>query len=82
MDCCRDDLRQAPLQPPPWVTETSNRAADVKRYFVFATRPYRQASEIPIFETGKIQGIFTTAFLTALKMATRDGAGNLWGTGD
>ena len=79
MDCCRDDLSMAPFQPPPWREEHSTNAAYVKRYFVFATRPFQPAAEIPIFEAGKTQGIFTTAFLAALKMAKRDDEGKLWG---
>ncbi len=79
MDCCRDDYRNVPQQPPPWREEHSPDAANVKYFYVFATQTYQKAREDIMPISAKVQGIFTTAFITGLKMAEPDKRGNVWG---
>lgn len=79
MDCCRDDYRAVPQQPPPWPEEHSPDAANVKHYYVFATQVYQKAREKVFPSTGKVQGVFTTALLAALKLAEADAQGRIWG---
>lgn len=79
MDCCRDDYRNVPLQPPPWCEVHSPDAARVKHFYVFATQVYQKAREDMMPTEGKVQGIFTTALLAGLRMAEPDNQGNIWG---
>jgi len=79
MDCCRDDYRNVPPQPPPWREEHSSDADEVKYFYVFATQTYQKAGEDTMPKIAKVQGIFTTAFLAGLKMAEPDKEGNVWG---
>lgn len=79
MDCCRDDYRNVPLQPPPWIGQHSPDAARVKYFYVFATQVYQKAREDMMPTEGKVQGIFTTALLAGLRMTEPDNQGNIWG---
>jgi hypothetical protein len=66
MDCCRDDLWQAPVRIAPWQVLRSVDGANVKRFYGLATKWARKAREAAT-PAGPVHGHFTRALQAALE---------------
>ena len=76
MDCCRDNLPQAPVHEPPFTVTTS---PALSRYFYgFATTFSRRSREEPD-ESGRVTGIFTRMVLAGLRGEAAQATGRVTG---
>jgi hypothetical protein len=66
MDCCRDDLWQAPARPAPWQVLRNVDGGSVKRFYGLATKWAQKAREAKT-PAGPIHGHFTRALQAALE---------------
>ncbi len=67
MDCCRDDLWQAPPRQAPWQRSPNPDGADVKRFYGLATKWARKAREAAPPGGGPVHGHFTRALKAAFE---------------
>jgi hypothetical protein len=79
MDCCRTVNLPYEIREPQYVTCQESVNADSVRYFYAFAARRGNASRERTFADGRVSGIFTRAFIDALKVAAPDSQGNVTG---
>lgn len=73
MDCCRDQVRNAPVSGPPWKARPRPEAGEVRFFPGYATRSAHPAFEKPLEGAGPVRGLFTSSLIRCLKAGTPGG---------